>query len=183
VHEGANRAPRSGSAPRHLRQGPHDDRGRAPRWRCLKGVLPAGGAHRDRLASQVERGPARRPRSSERRQPASRASSAATSPARSGSAVGDVVSVTSPTGRLSPYGMVPSIKKFRVAGTVHSGLYEFDAQWAYIPARRGPAPLHRGQRQRLAGGGARATTSTRSATWRRASWPLSARAISRRTGS
>jgi lipoprotein-releasing system permease protein len=50
-----------------------------------------------------------------------------------GVGVGDVVSVTSPNGRLSPYGMVPSIKKFRVAGTVHSGLYEFDAQWAYIP--------------------------------------------------
>jgi lipoprotein-releasing system permease protein len=50
-----------------------------------------------------------------------------------GVGVGDVVSVTSPNGRLSPYGMVPSIKKFRVAGTVYSGLYEFDAQWAYIP--------------------------------------------------
>jgi lipoprotein-releasing system permease protein len=50
-----------------------------------------------------------------------------------GVGVGDVLSVTSPNGRLSPYGMVPSVKKFRVAGTVHSGLYEFDAQWAYIP--------------------------------------------------
>ena len=50
-----------------------------------------------------------------------------------GVGVGDVVSVTSPNGRLSPYGMVPSVKKFRVAGTVHSGLYEFDAEWAYIP--------------------------------------------------
>jgi len=50
-----------------------------------------------------------------------------------GVGVGDVVSVTSPNGRLSPYGMVPSIKKFRVAGTVYTGLYEFDAQWAYIP--------------------------------------------------
>jgi lipoprotein-releasing system permease protein len=50
-----------------------------------------------------------------------------------GVGVGDVVSVTSPNGRLSPYGMVPSVKKFRVAGTVYSGLYEFDAQWAYIP--------------------------------------------------
>jgi lipoprotein-releasing system permease protein len=50
-----------------------------------------------------------------------------------GVGVGDVVSVTSPNGRLSPYGMVPSMKKFRVAGTVYSGLYEFDAQWAYIP--------------------------------------------------
>ena len=50
-----------------------------------------------------------------------------------GVGVGDVISVTTPNGRLSPYGMVPSVKKFRVAGTVHSGLYEFDAQWAYIP--------------------------------------------------
>jgi lipoprotein-releasing system permease protein len=50
-----------------------------------------------------------------------------------GVGVGDVVSVTSPNGRLSPYGMIPSIKKFRVAGTVYSGLYEFDAQWAYVP--------------------------------------------------
>jgi lipoprotein-releasing system permease protein len=50
-----------------------------------------------------------------------------------GAGVGDVVSLTSPNGQLSPYGMVPSVKKFRVAGTVYSGLYEFDAQWAYIP--------------------------------------------------
>jgi len=46
---------------------------------------------------------------------------------------GNITKVTSPNGRLSPYGMVPSMKKFRVAGTVYSGLYEFDAQWAYIP--------------------------------------------------
>jgi lipoprotein-releasing system permease protein len=50
-----------------------------------------------------------------------------------GVGVGDVVSVTSPNGRLSPYGMVPRMSKFRVAGTVHSGLYEFDSQWAYVP--------------------------------------------------
>src|SRR5260221_9249140 len=50
-----------------------------------------------------------------------------------GVGVGDVVSVTSPNGRLSPYGMVPSMKKFRVSCTGYSGLYEFDAQWAYIP--------------------------------------------------
>ncbi len=46
---------------------------------------------------------------------------------------GDVVSVTSPQGRLTPMGMLPRVTKFRVAGTVNSGLYEFDSAWAYIP--------------------------------------------------
>ena len=50
-----------------------------------------------------------------------------------GVGLGDVVSVTSPEGRLSPLGMLPRVTKFRVAGTVHSGLYEFDSQWAYVP--------------------------------------------------
>jgi lipoprotein-releasing system permease protein len=47
--------------------------------------------------------------------------------------VGDVVSLTSPQGRLSPVGMLPRVTKFRVAGLVHTGLYEFDAAWAYVP--------------------------------------------------
>jgi lipoprotein-releasing system permease protein len=46
---------------------------------------------------------------------------------------GDVVSLTSPQGRLSPVGMLPRVTKFRVSGTVHTGLYEFDAAWAYVP--------------------------------------------------
>ena len=46
---------------------------------------------------------------------------------------GDVISVTSPQGRLTPMGMLPRVTKFRVAGTVHSGLYEFDSAWAYVP--------------------------------------------------
>ena len=47
--------------------------------------------------------------------------------------VGDVVTMTSPKGRLSPIGIVPRATKFRVAGTVHTGLFEFDSQWAYVP--------------------------------------------------
>jgi lipoprotein-releasing system permease protein len=47
--------------------------------------------------------------------------------------VGDVVSLTSPQGRLSPFGIMPSVRKLQVAGTVRSGLYEFDSQWAYLP--------------------------------------------------
>jgi len=46
---------------------------------------------------------------------------------------GDVVTVTSPQGRLSPMGVLPRVTKFRLAGTVHTGLYEFDAGWAYLP--------------------------------------------------
>ncbi|HEX6738006.1 MAG TPA: FtsX-like permease family protein [Vicinamibacteria bacterium] len=50
-----------------------------------------------------------------------------------GVGVGDVVSVLSPEGRLSPMGMMPRITKFRVAGVVRTGLYEFDSAWAYLP--------------------------------------------------
>jgi lipoprotein-releasing system permease protein len=50
-----------------------------------------------------------------------------------GVGAGDVVTVTSPQGRLSPMGILPKLSKFRVAGTVRSGLFEFDSSWAYIP--------------------------------------------------
>jgi lipoprotein-releasing system permease protein len=47
--------------------------------------------------------------------------------------VGDVVTVTSPKGRLSPIGLLPRVKKVRVAGTVKTGLFEFDSSWVYMP--------------------------------------------------
>jgi len=50
-----------------------------------------------------------------------------------GVTVGDVVTVTTPQGRLSPFGMLPAQKKLRVVGTVRTGLYEFDTGWAWIP--------------------------------------------------
>jgi lipoprotein-releasing system permease protein len=46
--------------------------------------------------------------------------------------VGDVVAVIVPEGKLSPLGMLPARTRLRVAGLVRSGLYEFDAQWAYV---------------------------------------------------
>jgi lipoprotein-releasing system permease protein len=52
---------------------------------------------------------------------------------RLGVGVGDVVKVTSPRGRLSPFGVLPLVTKFQVAGTVRSGLYEFDSAWAWVP--------------------------------------------------
>ncbi len=50
-----------------------------------------------------------------------------------GVAVGDVVTVTTPRGHLSPFGVMPRLTRCRVVGTVRSGLYEFDAAWAYVP--------------------------------------------------
>jgi lipoprotein-releasing system permease protein len=47
--------------------------------------------------------------------------------------LGDVVTVFTPQGHLSPMGVQPGRRKFQVAGTVRSGLYEFDSAWAYIP--------------------------------------------------
>lgn len=49
-----------------------------------------------------------------------------------GVGVGDVVSITSPQGRLSPMGVLPRVAKCEVTGTVKSGLYEFDSAWAYL---------------------------------------------------
>jgi lipoprotein-releasing system permease protein len=47
--------------------------------------------------------------------------------------VGDVVTATSPQGRLTPVGVLPRLTRFRVAGTIRSGLYEFDSAWAWLP--------------------------------------------------
>jgi len=46
---------------------------------------------------------------------------------------GDIVSVTSPQGRLTPMGILPRVAKLRVVGTVRTGLYEFDFGWGYVP--------------------------------------------------
>jgi len=50
-----------------------------------------------------------------------------------GVSVGDVVTILSAQGRLSPFGMMPLPKRARVVGTVKTGLYEFDASWGYLP--------------------------------------------------
>ncbi len=44
---------------------------------------------------------------------------------------GDYVTLTSPEGRLTPYGMVPRSRRFRVSGIFDSGFYDYDANWAF----------------------------------------------------
>lgn len=47
-----------------------------------------------------------------------------------GATVGSVVLVTSPQGELTPMGMVPKYKRFRVVGIFNSGFFDYDFGWA-----------------------------------------------------
>ena len=46
--------------------------------------------------------------------------------------VGDYVTLTSPAGRLTPFGMVPRSRRFRIAGIFDSGFYDYDANWGFV---------------------------------------------------
>jgi lipoprotein-releasing system permease protein len=63
--------------------------------------------------------------------------------------VGDVITVTSPQGRLSPVGLLPRVARLRVAGTVKTGLFEFDAGFAYLPLAAAQRLFERGDRAGL----------------------------------
>ena len=49
-----------------------------------------------------------------------------------GLSVGDPLQVVSPLGTITPMGMVPKTKRFRVVGIFQSGMYEYDTTLAYI---------------------------------------------------
>jgi lipoprotein-releasing system permease protein len=49
-----------------------------------------------------------------------------------GAGVGDLVTVLSLSNRLTPTGLFPNIKKFRVTGIFRTGLYEYDASTALV---------------------------------------------------
>jgi len=44
----------------------------------------------------------------------------------------ETIQVVSPLGTMTPMGMVPKMKRFRVVGTFYSGMYEIDNTLAYI---------------------------------------------------
>ncbi len=50
-----------------------------------------------------------------------------------GATVGSLVTVTSPQGELTPFGIVPKYKRFKVTGIFSSSFYEYDSSWAFIP--------------------------------------------------
>lgn len=45
---------------------------------------------------------------------------------------GDYVTLTSPQGRLTPFGLLPRTRRFRVAGVFDSGFYDYDANWCFL---------------------------------------------------
>ena len=47
-------------------------------------------------------------------------------------APGDTIQVISPMGTMTPMGMMPKMKSFRVVGIFHSGMYEYDNTMAYV---------------------------------------------------
>ena len=49
-----------------------------------------------------------------------------------GVVVGDVVSMVSPVSRVTPVGLIPRMKLFKVVGVFESGMYEYDANLAFI---------------------------------------------------
>jgi lipoprotein-releasing system permease protein len=48
---------------------------------------------------------------------------------------GDYVTLTGPQGRLTPFGMVPRSRRFRVTAIFRSGFYDYDANWSFVTLR------------------------------------------------
>ncbi|KAF0220716.1 MAG: lipoprotein-releasing system permease [Geobacteraceae bacterium] len=46
--------------------------------------------------------------------------------------VGDTINVVSPLGNITPFGMIPKMKQFRVTGIFNTGMYEYDSTLAYV---------------------------------------------------
>jgi lipoprotein-releasing system permease protein len=49
-----------------------------------------------------------------------------------GASVGDSVMLISPQGEMTPVGMYPKVIRFRLAGTFHSGFYQYDMQMGFV---------------------------------------------------
>ena len=49
-----------------------------------------------------------------------------------GATAGDSVTLISPQGDLTPLGVVPNVVHFRLAGTYHSGFYQYDSAWGFV---------------------------------------------------
>lgn len=48
---------------------------------------------------------------------------------------GDYVTLTSPQGRLTPFGLIPRTRRFRVTGIFDSGFYDYDQNWCFMTVR------------------------------------------------
>lgn len=48
-----------------------------------------------------------------------------------GITAGNYITITSPQGNLTPFGMFPHPRRYRVVGVFDSGFYDYDANWAF----------------------------------------------------
>ncbi len=44
----------------------------------------------------------------------------------------DYVTLTSPAGHMTPFGMMPRSQRFRISGIFDSGFYDYDANWGFV---------------------------------------------------
>jgi len=51
---------------------------------------------------------------------------------RMGVVVGDIVSMVSPVSHITPVGLIPRMKLFKVVGIFESGMYEYDANLSFV---------------------------------------------------
>jgi len=45
---------------------------------------------------------------------------------------GDYITLLSPQGRLTPFGLLPRTRRFRIAGVFDSGFYDYDENWCFM---------------------------------------------------
>jgi lipoprotein-releasing system permease protein len=46
--------------------------------------------------------------------------------------MGDTVDVISPMGNITPFGMMPKMRRFKIAGIFNTGMFEYDSTLAYV---------------------------------------------------
>ncbi|MBE9536568.1 MAG: lipoprotein-releasing ABC transporter permease subunit [Proteobacteria bacterium] len=59
---------------------------------------------------------------------------------------GEDLNIVSPLGNMTPMGMVPRMKKFRIVGIFDSGMYEYDTSLAYISLKEAQIFFNMGDR-------------------------------------
>lgn len=57
---------------------------------------------------------------------------------------GDTVNVISPMGSISPLGMMPKLRQFRIVALFHTGMFEYDSTLAYVNLSEAQAFLNLG---------------------------------------
>jgi lipoprotein-releasing system permease protein len=102
---------------------------------------------------------------------------------------GDFVTLLSPQGRLTPFGLMPRTKRFRLAGIFDSGFYDYDENWSFIGLGAGQALSGAGdivnvlelriEKPEKAGEVARAAEQVAGASFRATTWMEENRALFR----